>query len=403
MPVHDWGGNVQRQAEERKRYFFIMFSNKQPVLSAHQCRILRVLRNEGPLSRWQLHQRTKLRPNTVGSLVGELLDRGLLQEHPAEANGPGRPRVPVAIDTSRLHVIGAAIRPGRIDACRLNLCGQTLGQLHSRPVATPAETVSVAKGLLEKLTNDQTYIIGLSTTGFVDTAHCQILLSSALPDENVASLRPLLDVANGRPLAVENDMHALAARWLQEHHRQPTEDVVLVYLDDGQLGSALLVRGEPNWGCLVGGNELGHTTMPVKTERCYCGNIGCMERICSTEFLLQEGAEPLSLLEHVSRFDGTQPQMNRMIELLSIGLANCVNFVRPHRVVLVSTFTRFSPFTETLIQAVRSRLMGALSERVAFHYWDQGANSPGEAAGWLALATIYYPHWSKAILEPVQT
>ena len=68
---------------------------------------------------------------------------------------------------------------------------------------------------------------------------------------------PLLEVADGRPLAVENDMHALAARWLQEHHRQPTEDVVLVYLDDGQLGSALLVRGEPNWGCLVGGNELG--------------------------------------------------------------------------------------------------------------------------------------------------
>jgi predicted NBD/HSP70 family sugar kinase len=262
--------------------------------------------------------------------------------------------------------------------------------------------VSVAKGLLAKLTNDQTFLVGLSTTGFVDTTQRQILLSSALPDEHIASLDSLLEVANGRPLAVENDMHALAARWLQEQHRQPTEDVVLVYLDDGQLGSALLVRGEPNWGCLVGGNELGHTSMPVKTERCYCGNIGCMERICSSEFLQQEGAETLPLLEHARRFDGTQPEMNRMIELLSIGLANCVNFVRPHRVVLVSPFTRFSTFTETLVNAVRSRLMRALSDRVAFHYWDQGATSPGEAAGWLALATIYYPHWAKAILEPAK-
>ena len=107
----------------------------------------------------------------------------------------------------------------------------------------------------------------------------------------------------------------------------------------------------------------------------------------------------MALIEHVASFDGAQPQMNRMIELLSIGLANCVNFVRPHRIVLVSPFTRFSPFTEALMKAVRSRLMRALSDRVVFHYWDQGANSPGEAAGWLALATVYYPHWAKAILE----
>ena len=376
-----------------------MISNKQPVLSLHQCRILRILRSEGPLSRWQLHQQSKLRPNTVGTHVAELLTRNLLREQAAEASGPGRPRVPVAIDTTTLHVIGVAIRPGHVEACRLNLCGQTLGKLHSQPVPTPQDTVSVAKKLLAKLTNDHTFLVGLSTTGFVDTAARQILLSSALPDEHVASLDSLLDVADGRPVAVENDMHALAARWLQEHHRQPTEDVVLVFLDDGQLGSALLVRGEPNWGCLVGGNELGHTTLPVETSRCYCGNVGCMERICSSEFLHQQGAEPIPLIEHASCFDGTQPEMKRMIELLSIGLANCVNFVRPHRVVLVSPFTRFSPFTDSLMKAVRMRLMRALSDRVAFHYWDQGASSPGEAAGWLALATIYYPHWAKAILE----
>ncbi len=379
-----------------------MISNKQPVLVLQQCKILRILRSEGPLSRWQLHQRSKLRPNTVGSHVAELLERGLLREQAAEASGPGRPRVPVVIDTNTLHVIGVAIRPGHVEACRLNLCGQALGKLHSQPVATPADTVSVAKGLLAKLTNDRTFLVGLSTTGFVDTHARRILLSSALPDEHVASLDSLLEVTDGRPLAIENDMHALAARWLQEHHRQPTEDVVLVFLDDGQLGSALLVRGEPNWGCLVGGNELGHTSLPVKTDRCYCGNVGCMERICSSGFLHQEGAQRLPLIEHASLFDGSQPEMNRMIELLSIGLANCVNFVRPHRVVLVSPFTRFSPFTETLMKAVRSRLMRALSDRVAFHYWDQGASSPGEAAGWLALATIYYPHWAKAIVEAAE-
>jgi len=374
-------------------------TNNHPVLPDQQCRILRILRAEGAMSRGELHHRTSLRPNTVGDHIGALLRQGLVCEEAAEARGPGRPRVPVAIDRRNLHVVGAAIRPGHVEACQLNLCGQLQGQLHVQPVASPAETVSVVHDLFSELVQEQTFLVGLSTTGFVDTVDQRILLSSALPTQNIASLEPLFDVVGDRPLVVENDMHALAARWLQERHRQLTEDVILVYIDDGQLGAALLVRGEPNWGCLVGGNELGHTTLPVETAPCYCGNIGCLERICSTDFLHREGAGPGSLVEHVALFDGTQPQLNRLIELLSIGLANTVNFVRPTRVVLVSQYTRYARFIEALMQEVRARMMPALTDQVHFHYWGQGASCAGEAAGWLALAAVYHPNWTKAILS----
>ncbi len=372
--------------------------DNHPILDPQQSRILRILRSKGPLSRWQLHEHTALRPNTVGTHVAGLLSQGLLQEQPAEASGPGRPRVPLAIDTETLHVVGAAIRPGRVEACRLNLLGHVLGQLHTQPVDEPSQTVSVLQESLRQLINNQTFLVGLSTTGFVDTSARRIVLSSALPGQQVTSLAPLFDVIGDRPLVVENDMHALAAHWLQQHYRQLHEDVVLVYLDDGQLGSALLVRGEPNWGCLVGGNELGHTRLPVETELCYCGNTGCLERICSTEFLRREAPGSASLLDHVAAFDGTQPPMKRMIDLLSTGLANTVNYLRPHRVVLVSPFTRHDRFIESLVQAVRTRLLNALCDRVDFHFWDQDTGPTGETSGWLALAAIYYPNWTKAIL-----
>jgi predicted NBD/HSP70 family sugar kinase len=163
----------------------------------------------------------------------------------------------------------------------------------------------------------------------------------------------------------------------------------------------MLVRGEPNWGCLVGGNELGHTRLPVDTEPCYCGHSGCMERICSTDFLNRQGdvsSDAGTLLERVAQYDGSQPALDRMIDLLGTGLANAVNFIRPHRVVLVSRYTRYGPFTEGLVRAVRSRIMTTLADRVAFHYVDGAATRAGEAAGWLALAAIYYPNWTKAIL-----
>ncbi len=374
-------------------------SNNHPILPRYQSRILRVLRREGPLSRWELHKRTSLRPNTVGDHVSELLAAGFLTERAAAAAGPGRPRVPVSVNTTSLHVVGAAIRPGHVEACRLNLCGHSIGRLLTQPISHPGDAIATTRRMLKSLINGQTFLVGLSTTGFVDTLRREILFSSALLPPNVASLDSLLEVTGEKPLVVDNDMHALAARWLQEHHRQLDEDVLLVYLDDGQLGSALLVRGEPNWGCIVGGNELGHTRLPVETALCYCGHTGCMERICSSEFLRLQDANAGTLLEHVSRYDGSDRAMGRLLDLLSMGLANAINFIRPHRVVIVSQFTRHGRFMEALMLAVRTRVIKTLAELVQFHYWDQAATGAGETAGWLALAAIYHPEWTKTILS----
>jgi len=371
-----------------------------PILPIQQSRILRLLRREGSLSRSQLHERTRLRPNTVGDHVAQLLETGLVCEQSAQAQGPGRPRVPVGIDPSLVHVVGAAIRPGYVEACRLNLLGRTQGRLLTRQVERPEQTIATLTRLLRDVVNEHSFLVGLSTTGFVDPRSRRILFSSALPGEELVSLDALFEATQGRPVVVDNDMHALAARWLQEHHHPLNEDVLLVYFDDGELGSALLVRGEPNRGCLVGGNELGHTRLPVETGVCYCGHAGCIERICSGDFLRRHGADAGTLLDHVARYDESQGAMNRMIELLATGLANPVNFIRPHRVVLVSQYARYPRFINALRQAIRSRVMVELVGRVKFEYWDQAATAAGESAGWLALAAVFYPEWTKTILPP---
>ena len=90
--------------------------------------------------------------------------------------------------------------------------------------------------------------------------------------------------------------------------------------------------------------------------------------------------------------------MNQMIELLATGLANPVNFIRPHRVVLISQYARYPRFINELLRAIRSRVMVELVGRVKFEYSDQAATAAGESAGWLALAAIYYSEWTKTIL-----
>jgi predicted NBD/HSP70 family sugar kinase len=382
---------------------------------------------EGRLSRSELHKRTRLTPNGVGALAETMLREGLLRECPAAAtNGAGRPRVPLEIDPSRRHVIGLAVEPGRTDICRLGLAGTLLDRVHVRPCDDPSRLISSAAELLAKHRDSRTIGIGVSVTGFVDAQRRSLLFSSATRGGPAEDLTPIFDAAGGIPVVLENDMHALAARWLLTHRADHQQDVLLVWIDDGRLGAAILINGRPNRGCATGANDLGHTRFFVETDRCFCGHTGCLERIVSSRFLaLHDGingangvngnakASPASVLgatvplssslaQRAARFDaiGRDPAMDEMTRYLACGLANAVNFVRPHQLVLVSRFTRYPAFGDALVRLTRAMVLPQLVDRVRFDLWDEPGAGSAETAAWLAMAELLYGGWNQA--EPTR-
>ena len=92
-------------------------------------------------------------------------------------------------------------------------------------------------------------------------------------------------------------------------------------------------------------------------------------------------------------FENADEPMKLMIEHLSTGLANALNFTRANRLVLVSELTRHTSFTRQLQSAIRNKVLGAIMERVKLDVWDQPAARSAETAGWLALASLYYEGW----------
>jgi predicted NBD/HSP70 family sugar kinase len=215
------------------------------------------------------------------------------------------------------------------------------------------------------------------------------------------NIQSLYEAAGGRAIVFENDMHALAVRWLLTHQAEQSQDVLLAYIGDGRLGAALLIEGRPNRGCLIGANELGHTRFKVDVERCYCGQVGCLERICSTAFLNghsgKNGASAPnkspdrpagSLFERIALYDGNDERLDQMLDLLACGLSNAVNFVRPNRLVLVSELARYPAFNDRLLREVRAGVLFELVDRVRIDVWDQPGAVSAETAGWLALAGL---------------
>ena len=367
------------------------------VYTARDRRLANLIWRRGPLSRSELIESTGVHRNLVGTSADRLLKLGLVREAVTRSTGPGRPALPLEINPADKVVVGLSIAPGRIEAATLSLRGGRLGEPTIVDAHSPERVVASAATLLRKLVSDAVFAIGVSVTGLVDLDAQRLLFSSATPVARDVSLAPLFAAAGDVPLVIDNDQHALAARWLLTHRADPSEDILLVGFDDGRMGASHLVDGRPSRGCVVSANELGHTRLPIDTPPCYCGHSGCLERVCSTAFIHLCGATSIRSLDALAETPSRAPAaFARVIDALACGFSNAVNFTRPDRLVLASPLGRRGAFIDGLTREVRRRILPALVDRVRIEWWDEPLAASGETAAWLALASAFYDGWSDA-------
>ncbi len=361
--------------------------------------ILRMVYRYGQISRSELHEQTGVRLNTVGAETAALLERGVLRECVVQVQGRGRPRVPIEIDPQSMHVLGLAMSRGGVEVGRVSLTGELMGQPITQTTRGGAATLKTAVALLREHLDENTLAVGLTAPGFIDLSTHQMLFSPTVTTGRSVSLKPIYDAAGRVPIALENDSVALAARWALTHRADAETggDVLIVRLDDGRLGSTLLINGRPNRGSVTGANELGHTRLPVEAPKCFCGQVGCLERICSTEFLAMRDGDGATLAQRADSFDGTDPAVNQMLDLLATGLSNAVNFTRVSRLVLASELTTCQAFTRALTDRVRALTLGQLERRLRIDLWDRTEAQPARIAASLVLAHMYTSRWASLL------
>lgn len=364
------------------------------MLDLRQRQLLHRLLIGAPMSRLEVARTFGITPNAAGDLVGGMIHQGILREGAPSAKGRGRPRIPVEIDTVRKRLLGVALTHGTVQLAEIDLRGRALSPAQTIPVTDAAKVIPTVRKAITRQLGTQHLAVGVSTPGFVDPQQKQLLLSAATAPLRNVDLSSLYDAAGQTPLFLQNNMHALAARWILTQPPEPGGDVLVIRFDDGQIGAAILVNGKPTTGCVLAANELGHTRFPIATDRCYCGQTGCLERIFSSEYARARLGLVGTLSQMVHDYEMRPGGLSALIELLSIGFSNAVNFVRPDRVVLVSSFTRYTVFANELLKQIRGRLLEALADRVRIDLWEQPATSPAETAAFVPLAAMTLEGWA---------
>ncbi|MBU1698698.1 MAG: ROK family protein [Candidatus Eisenbacteria bacterium] len=359
-----------------------------------QRKLLQLLRQKGALSRSEMSRLSGFRPNTVGDLIASLLDAEIIRECGSVPSQGGRPRLPLEIDPTRRHVVGLGIAPGLISCARLNLRGSVIEGPFLEEAHGAGQIVNAAKKLLSRTIDPKTLGIGISVTGFVDGDTKTILFSSSTPGERAVSLEKLTEATKELPVIMNNDMQALAANWMLFHRELIFDDTLLVRIGDGSIGASMLVNGMPVCGCISGANELGHMRFLVETERCYCGFEGCLEQIFSTSYLKKiHPGDHRSLFEQIRWYDSGNPSLDTLIRYLSTGIANAVNLIRPHRLVLAGEMISCGSFMAELTRLVRLGILPELVDCIRVDMWDHPSTHDAEIGGWLALAGFYLEGW----------
>ena len=366
------------------------------MLSPIEQAVLRELRRPAGVSRGELADALNLRPNTAGDVVAGLIELGLAREKAPEKSGPGRPRVPVALDPDGRTVLGIALTPGRLHVAELGLTGRVI-QRRQAPLPHIRDLAETSKKLIGALLHPRIWSTAIAAPGLVDRAANELTLTGLTRSR--IDLSPVTKALGKTPTVIDNDMHALAARWaLTPNASERDDDALLIRFGDGVLGASMLVQGRPNRGCVIGGNELGHTRLPVNTPRCFCGQTGCLERIASSAFLHQQGASSIRTLNELCSAwpSGTEVDdkpIAEMLELLATGLGNAANFVRPHRLVLISELSRYATFNDALLVKLKRQMLPGIAENCTTERWDEPLSSPGETAAYLALAGLFDQAW----------
>ncbi|MGY4100706.1 ROK family protein [Nocardia sp. R16R-3T] len=346
----------------------------------------------GHTNRQEIARATGLSFATVGNLLAELLDVGVLAELGYDAPGIGRPRAQLAINPARGMLVGVDIAETTIHFDLFDLAMSVLRsvEIPVDPAATQPDDVAelIIRGILELIAGDSDKVlgVGLSVPGLVEPEGGVSVFSPYWHWRDV-SLKALLARRLPHPLYLDNPLKASTAAHLWFGAGRDVDDLIVVTLRAG-VGIGVVIDGALYRGVTNSAGEWGHTNLVIDGRECRCGRNGCVEAYVSARGIVQTLRELAPASPLLAADDATtiaaiaasdDPIADEVIEktgnYLGVAVANLVNLFNPRTMV----------FGDLVANVLGERLL-AVTRRVAAHH----AMSDPFAAVTLQLCTL--PH-----------
>lgn len=367
--------------------------------------VLNEVHRDGTLSRADLTARLGLSRSTIGALVAELTELGLVEELvPTGGARAGRPShvvsphpegpYAIAVDVDIAHVTTAAVGLGGAVLGRHVLA---LGAAAGSPKAITRLIVDSMPLLQEMVRGGEPVGIAVSVPGTVDRRTGTVGFAPNLEWRNEPFGALLQSAARDLPVDVGNDADLAV---LAEHSRgagRDCDDLVYVIGRVG-VGAGIIVNGRPLLGHDGHAGEIGHNVMDPSGPECHCGKHGCLETYIGDNALLTLAGVPTPATDDKMRtvFAAARAgnpralsAVRRIAESLGRGVAELVNVLNPDRVILGGTLSEvFDVARADVLTAVERYAMDAPGQTVELSQPAFGEDSALMGAAEVAFARL---------------
>jgi glucokinase-like ROK family protein len=246
-----------------------------------QARVLKLLRDEGPLSRVQLADRLGVSRTTMVGEITRLTELELAAEVGPAASRGGRRSSMVDLSPAVRFVglaIGATSLSVAVTDGRLGVLGQRTQPIDVRlgPEDILAMALELTRNVLTEAGIQRPAGVGVGVPGPVDYHGGVPVSPPIMPGWDGYPVRDALSRELGCPVLLDNDVNVMA---LGEQHSgvaHQADDFLFVKIGTG-IGCGIVVDGQVYRGVDGCAGDIGHIRVEEYGPTCACGNTGCLE------------------------------------------------------------------------------------------------------------------------------
>jgi predicted NBD/HSP70 family sugar kinase len=367
--------------------------------------VLNHVHRDGALTRAELTQRLHLSRSTVGALVGDLAQLGLVEEVvPIGGERVGRPSHVVAPHAQGPYAVGVDIDVAHVTVAAIGLGGSISARevIPTEQGLSPRRLVRLVADAVPRLRlavgPGRICGVGVSVPGTVDLTSGRIGVAPNLGWEDVPLGDMLKAVApTDAPVVVGNDADLAVLAEHQRGNARDCDDVVFLIGRIG-VGAGIIINGIPVHGRDGHAGEIGHTVLDPTGPVCHCGKRGCIETFLGESALLELAGRPLprtdeKVTELFADAHAGDADAVRAIELIAEPLgrtiANLVSTLNPERVILGGSMGDVLELARPAVEAAVTRYgFGASGPGVVLALPALGPDSALVGAGEVAFTAL---------------
>ncbi len=255
--------------------------------------ILKLIREQAPVSRASIAKQLKLNPATVSSNVKILLDENLIREVGSGISSGGRKPILLEINESAKYTLGIDVQKDKVIVAAVDLDGTLLStkeyfyQTHFSKDIILSTIYAAIDSVMDEMGFESSayYGIGVGMHGIVDIHKGISLFAPAFAWHNV-HIKELLEKRYKLPVKIDNDARAMALgeKWFGAAGK--VDDFVFLNIGSG-IGSGVFISGSLYRGFGGAAGEIGHIKVQEPGQQCVCGNHGCLDTIASVNAILE--------------------------------------------------------------------------------------------------------------------